>query len=232
MAIAIGQTQRTSSAFSTSDTVAFGTAPGASDLIVLGLYKESSSTVTIPSGFTRINSTYLNTGGNYQTTICYKYNDTGNSYAFSWTGNAVHQAWGITWSGCDSSTPIDVEGASWQEANFTGLTVTGVTTLTDNAVHLVCAWNSATNSASALSGYTLVYGDGQKEAIWYKTFTSAGATGNSSVDLGTEFWCQGISFALRPTGTADDGSRIYVLQRNLALDVMGRDFGMVRRTSI
>lgn len=206
MAVALGQTKRTGSAFGTTDTLAFDSAPGATDLILLGLFKESSAAVTLPSGFTLI-GTYLNTGGTYQTTLAYKYNDTGNSYQFSWSGNAVHQAFGTTWTGVNTSTPIDVAGASWQEANFSALTVTGVTTATDNAMHLVVAYNSHSNSASALTGYTLIFGDGQKEALWYKLITPAGATGDKTVDLGTEFWCQGFGLALRPV--AAGGSLVY-----------------------
>lgn len=232
MAIAIVQTQRTTSEFNAADTIAFSSAPAATDLILLGLYKESSSTVTIPSGFTRINSTYLNTGGDYQTTLCYKYNDTGNSYQFSWTGSAVNQSFGITFSGVDSSTPIDVESASWQEANFGALTINGVTTLTNDAMHIMYASNSASNSASAVSGYTLTFGDGSKEAIWSKIFTSAGATGNNTVDLGTEFWCQGISFALRPAAAAAATSPILRLVNMEKLDASGFDDGMFRRASI
>lgn len=206
MAIAVAQSVRTDSAFSASRTVTFGAAPSATDLVLVALFIESSASITIPSGFTLLGS-YVNTGVGRQSVIAYKYNDTGNSYQFSWSGSSVHWGTGLTFSGVDSTTPIDVLAGAWDENNFSPLTIESVTTATDAAMHVMACYHSNGNDGAAVTGYTRYFnGVADTRGVYYtKEITSAGATGQQTVDFGTEFYCQGISFALRPEATATKG---------------------------
>lgn len=229
MAIAVEQSTQHGVAYSASRTVSFGAAPGATDLVLASLYLESNASVTLPSGFTLLGS-YINGSSTKQSVLAYKYGDTGNSYQFTWTGDAVHYGSGLTFSGVDSTTPIDVVAGAWDEDNFTALIMAAVTTVTDGALHVMACYNSDGGDGAAITGYTRYIGGvgDSRETFYTKTISPAGSTGGNTVDMGTEFWCQGLSFALRPAG-AGGFNPLVRLRRLGAMGRSGQSTGMIRR---
>lgn len=206
MAIAVGQTSRYNVAYGASRNITFGSAPAASDLVLLSLFCETNAAITVPSGFTTLGD-YTNTGATQHSVLAYKYGDTSNSYTFSWTGDAIYLGWGMTFTGVDSTTPIDVVAGAWDEDNFAALQMASVTTATDLALHVLATYHSNGNAGAAITGYTRYFaseGSG-REVVYVKEISPAGSTGANTVDFGTEYYCHGLSFALRPVAAATKG---------------------------
>jgi len=200
VAIAVVQTEQESTVFANSATLAFASAPSATDLIVAILYYEGTETVTAPSGFTLL-AEVQSLSPNYRAVIYYKYNDTGNSYVYSWTTSAIARVGGLTLSGVDSTTPVDVAGSGWDSASYAALTITGITTVTDAALHMLFSFNSDNGqTTTALTGYSRQLGASSAMGTWTKEVATAGATGSQTVDHGTEFVMRGFGAAWKPSG--------------------------------
>lgn len=226
MAIALGQTKTFGVAYGGSRTLAFDSAPAATDLVLVSAFIENENAITIPSGFTLLAS--HNNGSSYHhCAIAYKYGDTGNSYQFSWSGDAINYAWGATFTGVDATTPIDVQG-TFDEANFTSLVLDSVTTTVDLAWHLLAAYHSNSPNFDTLTGYTRQFAAANC-ALYTKEISPAGSTGSKTVTVsGGTYYQQGLSFALRPAG-AGGFNPLVRLRRLSAMSRMGQSSGMIRR---
>ncbi len=197
MAILDDQTAQGGDTFGTSRTVSFSSAPGAADCIVIWFWKENTAAITKPSGFTELK---VGSGGAKEYDVFIAYNETGNSYVFSWTGGIISGWNAITFSGVDATTQVDVSNAAFDTSSFSPLTVSGLTTVTDKALHLMCGGNSSTNDGGVETGYTRFF-QNERPTVWTKEIDPAAVVSDNEVDLGTEFECAGYSFALKPAVT-------------------------------
>ena len=197
MAILDDQTAQGGDVFGESRTVSFASAPGSTDCIAVFFWKENAAAVTSPSGFTLLKD---GTGGAKRYYIYIAYNETGNSYEFTWTGGSIHGYNAITFSGVDATTQVDVSNAAFDTSSFNPLTISGLVTVTDKALHVMCGGNSSTQAGGVVTGYTRFF-DSARPTVWTKEIDPAATVDYIEVDLGTDFECAGYSFALRPAAT-------------------------------
>lgn len=226
MAIALGQTKTFGVAYSGDRTLAFDSAPSATDLVLAAAFIESENAITIPSGFSLLAS-HNNSASYHHCVIAYKYNATGNSYQFSWTGDSINYGWLASFSGVDETTQIDVQG-TFDEANFASLVLDAVTTTVDLAWHLLAVFHSNSANFDALTGYTQQFA-ANNCGLYTKEISPAGSTGSKTVTVsGGTYYQQGLSFALRPAG-AGGFNPLLRLRRLSSVPRLGQSTGMIRR---
>jgi hypothetical protein len=207
----------------TTKTVTFAATPSDGRLILLYYTCDSATnlTRTWPSGFTEFISG-VNGSSNANISAAWKVasGESGASYALGIAspGDNAQVLRGQVWSGNHATTPIDVVGSASSAifvANGGTFVANGVTTTVADVVATILVADSNANATNlAATGFTdFGLTAGASKRIWglYKTYTSAGATGNVTVTVtGQLDWSTSIMFGIRPVASsAQDTPELY-----------------------
>lgn len=213
------------SAFSVNSiAVTFGATPSDGEVIYLSAVSIGATAMgarTWPSGFTELVYQVFHGGGvEHELAVARKVasGESGATYTLG-IGNTVGTLMmtGLRWTGVDTTTPEDVTG-SGHNSSF-GLTddVPSITTVTDNAVHIIFAAPAIGDQVSITAvGYATAQemsADSRRATALYKTITPAGGTGIVTVVFTNADICNDFSLALRPITTPPVNPDILFLRR-------------------
>jgi hypothetical protein len=163
-----------------------GTASG--DVLLANIYTDNSETISLPSGWTQLDTTLISVGGsfggsNFRHTTAYKLagGSEPTSYAFTPSGGGYTEAQVSAFSGCDGTTPIDAHNAPAGTAH--NLTIASITTSAAGCMVVACCLGWDGGGFTTPSGWTSIGTGGSNfdYGSFYKLFASAGATGTVSI---------------------------------------------------
>lgn len=172
------------------------------DLMVMVIGANMSSPVALPTGWTSVGTATL-TGACL--TVGYRLAQAGDT---TWTvtpGGGAQQFGGVlqTFSGVDSTTPIDATGSAATTASASSLAAPAVTVVTANAWELIGFASTSTGNPTA-TGFTVLKDAQTNEAaalLYNTTPKSTGSTGTVTVSFGSGGTAL-LPFAIRPAAAA------------------------------
>ena len=128
------------------------------------------------------------------------------TYSFTSGGTGRWSIVAATWQNPNASTIYDATLVSSNsgDANADPFTVTGITTATDNSIHVVMGAldDGVVTVANNPAGYTTIQNTAnQPMGVSYKVITPAGATGGKDVDFSGASACIGVSLAIKDIGS-------------------------------
>lgn len=187
------------------------------DFVVVVVHGNGQITISDNNGstpFTKVLSDYKpNPNNGHTISIFARTIQAGDPSTYNFTLSSGGRRAGVAMRFTDSISPsFDVapdtgNAVSADNSDSGDITIPSITTLVDNAIHvLVAGWDtSSIGSISTPSGYTLIEnanGGGEPLHTSYKVISTAGATGSSDVS-NTEFGARiGISFSVKGAGSA------------------------------
>jgi hypothetical protein len=190
-----------------------GGTPGAADRLVLvvtgGNGGGNVGSYTAPAGWTSVGSV-LNLAGGAGHTSLQVWHAAGDvaSLGFTKSGTVADAGWVmLCFSGCDTTTPVDVAGTANSATGANSLATNALTVVTDQAWHLIgfADWLSGTYSAT---GFTVAASPTTNEAcalLYNTTPKGVGSTGAVTVNdsaSATNQNLMAVPFALRPAAAA------------------------------
>ena len=235
----------------------------AGDFMILQVHT-CNQDVTTPSGWTQATTSPVSTGtantaGGTRISVYYRWWQSGDAApTVAVTGGTVTNGIIVGYRGVDPTTPFDgvTPVATTLAAASTTLTMTGLTTATNNAlIHWAVARDQDLNSTTAVTAFTnanltgitethdQVVNTGVGGGIWcgrgFKA--TAGATGNTTITQ-TSSIAVGLTIALRPAPnnyplTAQGGSYTVtggsaILSRNRTLTAQGGSYSVTGAQAI
>lgn len=174
--------------------VAVPAGAGTGHIVLVHLYREATTTVTAPGGFTQVtNSPIATTANIHQQSVWWKRLTGGDAgtYSFSWTGSTYREAVATLYSGCvDTGDPTEIN--NFVQISDTADTVSPPVSGTTTGADRMLVWCSthfagtSTVSAGTPTGYTARAGayvalaGGATTAVATNPQAAAGATGSVS----------------------------------------------------
>jgi hypothetical protein len=169
----------------------------------------SPGTWTAPAGWTAVKANFSQNDGTSSSDLAtFWANGSVASYTFTKSGtmDAMSGCTG-TFSGADTTTPIDVVGASAGTAGATSILIPSITIATANAWHLIAAGDYSGNAFTATNFNvigTAGVAAGTAGLLYNTTPKSTGSAGTVTLNDSAASLMEGFAFALRPAGAAGD----------------------------
>lgn len=191
----------------TSATAAVAVPSGvtAGQVILVHLYKESTATVTPPSGFTELTPAPFTTSSVHTHHVFWKRatgSDSG-TYSFTWSGSTFREAVAIRYTGCATSgVPVDVFNTA---ARSTNGTVTPAVSLTTTGADRLLEWAGSNFNAGSWtppSGFTERVDAAGCLSVATLGQSTAGSTGSVTGTCSGSSSETGWLLALLPVNTA------------------------------
>lgn len=203
MAIAINGSPTTASGSGGTCTLTVPAATDDGDLLVVVIDQRGLNAITLPGGW---DTRALNTSNINTLLTCTRIaSSEPASYDWTWSGTPLFEGVMIAYSGVNTTTPMDVAGAT--NADGVGSTTAvapSLTTVTNDAM-LICAWGGRANVISwSLPGSMTprrTIASAPSLAVAEELVPSAGATGTRTATITATPWAA-HSIALRPASTA------------------------------
>lgn len=166
----------------------------------------SAQTVSTPSGWTALDS--ANTGPTVATFRKVAASEPAN-YTFSWSGSAVVSGSIASYSGCNTSAPVNAHGALNRTVGSTTVTANSVTTSVDGCMVLFVGGINTNSAWTGPTSYTqrAVPQNGASAAVIAEfAQTSAGAVGSIAATASVSGNSYGGLIALAPPASASTAS--------------------------
>lgn len=198
-----------------SMSLTFAATPSDDEIILLAYIQTVSgpATRTWPSGFTEIVSALQAGGDSLWLSAAWKKAASESSATYTLTlgdsGDSNQQLIGGCYSGADLTTPFEVVGSTFSGGFGSPQSAPAITTLTDNAWHIVIFGSNDQPSTPASSGYTndRIHASFARTALIHKAITPAGSTGTPSFTglVGSGNPNAFLSLAMKPAGGGGGG---------------------------
>lgn len=174
------------------------------DIIIAGIYKENTDSVTRPTGFSEI-GTFPRTTGTVTSLHLFWKRATGNdsgSYSFSWSGSVWRGAAAMRISGVrKTGNPHEAFDTANRSSNSVTTPAVSVTTLGPDRLLVWAGTNYADTTWTPPSGFTERY-DGDVLSFATADRSSAGPTGNITGQSANSSYQNAFLLALVPESSA------------------------------
>lgn len=207
MAIAREAFAITDNIWGTSITIDKPSGTAENDIMVAYITSGGASSITPPTGWTQIAST--NHVFSYQ---WFYYKVAGASepttYTWSWTGDNAVRGGIIRYSGVNTATVEDV-AESTNSGNSASPVGTGITTVTDGAMLVMCLVTDASNGQSAApSGMSEIF-DMSRMIVNDGSQETAGSSGDKTSTIPSSTFWGTILWAMRPAVAATTSRPVF-----------------------
>lgn len=180
-----------------------GTAAG--HIVLVHIYKESTATVTAPSGFAEITPSPSTTGNVHKHHIFWKRLTGADSgtYTFTWTGAVWRAGYATRWTDC-ATTGTPYEGVSTNSRSAVGATSPTVAVTTTGPERLI-VWSVMNFDGGTWSGQNAGWTErvdtaNESGAMFTNTVATASTTASLSATCTATGYKTSFAFALLPAG--------------------------------
>lgn len=190
MAVAVGTTNASNNAFTSSITLTKPAGTVEDDLLIMGIIiQRGDATVTTPSGWTALQDTPTGSATSADAKLASFYKVAGGSEPADYTVNISSIAWIsgaiLRLTGADTTTPIPASGEA-QNESVSSLNAPAVSTTTSNGMFIILAGRrDGGGDIPTVSGYTNEDSSATSNVridAFSKAEASAGSSGTPTVD--------------------------------------------------
>lgn len=205
MAIAFRATASNQADASTTLSITKPTGTVDNDVLVAVIsIADGTLTITPPAGWTTLGDKQVFGGGFRLAETFWKVAASeGSSYSFTFNSNVNNFGAIGSWSGCNTTTPINAHGGQTNDTASTSVTAPSITTNVANTQLIMCGVENATDTWTPPSGYTKEVDQSQTSsamrlAMFDIANASSGATGAVVATIAVAHRSAGFLIALAP----------------------------------